>query len=359
MGDPMTIKKNYIIEKRNDLNSIRANGMSLQELRFFSIYLAKINSRDLSTRVVEFKISDFQKIMNFKGHLNIENLKNITNKLLSKVINIPNDENGYTAFTLFKKCKVYQNKEDGEWYVQIDANDESLELMFEFKKKYFTYELWNALQLKSSNQLRMYEILKQYERIGERIITITELRHLLGIKDKEYTRYEDFRKCVLDTCKDALKMYSDIQFSYEPTGKKGPRGKIIYLKFTIIKNLNYVDRLNLDDFLNADEMHNNIIEANLQDTSEEIQNNEYLSLYSECCNDEFNKEQLRLIIDYLVEIIPYNDDKDIVIDKRYKYLQRKYDELNFHDRPSKPIKNRFAYLKKLLDIDLKDLIYNN
>ena len=59
----MELKGNYIIEKRNVLNEIRSNSMTLQEMRFFSIYLAKINARDLSTRVVRFGLADFQRIM--------------------------------------------------------------------------------------------------------------------------------------------------------------------------------------------------------------------------------------------------------------------------------------------------------
>ena len=55
--------KKAIVQKRNILNELRSNNMTLQELRFFSIYLSKINPRDVSTRVVRFPLSDFQKIM--------------------------------------------------------------------------------------------------------------------------------------------------------------------------------------------------------------------------------------------------------------------------------------------------------
>lgn len=49
--------------------------------------------------------------------------------------------------------------------------------MFDFKERYFKYELWNALSLSSPNQIRMYEILKQYEKIGQRIIQLDELKN--------------------------------------------------------------------------------------------------------------------------------------------------------------------------------------
>lgn len=59
-----------IIEKRNVLNELRSNNMTVQELRFFSIYLSKINPWDISTRVVRFPIDEFQRIMGF-GRLNM------------------------------------------------------------------------------------------------------------------------------------------------------------------------------------------------------------------------------------------------------------------------------------------------
>ena len=43
------IQKNYLIKKRNVLNEIRANNMTMQELRFFSIYLSKINPQNINT----------------------------------------------------------------------------------------------------------------------------------------------------------------------------------------------------------------------------------------------------------------------------------------------------------------------
>ena len=243
----LKIKDDYVVAKRNVLNEIRANTMSLQELRFFSIYLGKINPFDTGTRVVRFPIEDFKAIMEI-GRVNIDHMKAITNSLLSKVVNVPNDSGGYTGFQLFKQCVVDMDEEEG-WYVEIDAHDKALPLMFEFKDRYFSYKLWNALRLKSANQLRMYEILKQYERVGERTIPVVELKNLLGIEPTEYPRYGDFRRWVLDACQVALTENTDITFTYEPFGKKGRGGKVIQLKFTIKKNEGFIDPVSLVDFM--------------------------------------------------------------------------------------------------------------
>lgn len=222
-----------IIEKRNVLNELRANNLSLQELRFFSIYLSRINPRDESTRIVKFPLADFQKIMGL-GRMNIAHFKASVDGLLTKIVHVPNENGGFEAFQLFKKCKVDKN-DLGDWFVEINAHDDALPLLFDFKEKYFKYELWNALRLKSPNQIRMYEILKQYESLGKREITVKDLRELLGIAENEYPRWNNFKAKVLDGCQQALKETTDICYTYE-RGKTGASGKWLSIIFTIHKN---------------------------------------------------------------------------------------------------------------------------
>ena len=239
-----------IVEKRNVLNELRSNNMTVQELRFFSIYLSKINPWDKSTRAVRFPIEDFQRIMGF-GRLNLNQLKESTNSLLGKVVSVPDERGGFLAFTLFKRCRVSRD-DNNEWFIEIDASDDALPLMFDFKNRYFKYELWNALRLKSPNQVRMYEILKQYEGLGKRELTVTELRELLGINKNEYsgrTGWSDFKRYVLDSCQQALKETTDICYTYE-RGKVGKGGKWLTIIFYIEKNTDYIDQLSLDEFIN-------------------------------------------------------------------------------------------------------------
>lgn len=239
-----------IVMKRNLLNELRAKDFTLQELRFFSIYLSKINPRDTSTRIVKFPLSDYKEIMGL-GRLNISQLRASTNSLLGKVVNIPKENGGYNAFQLFKECEVDQD-DSGDWFVSIDAHDKALPLMFDFKDRYFKYELWNALQLHSPIQIRMYEILKQYEKLGKRELEITELRELLGIDPKKFSRLERFKAQVLDSCQKALKEKTDICYTYEK-GKTGKSGKWLTIIFHIFKNEEYTRQMQLDGFLDIAE----------------------------------------------------------------------------------------------------------
>jgi len=331
-----------IVQKRNILNELRAKNLSLMELRFFTIYLSKINPRDIDTRLVRFSLSDYQKIMNF-GRLNINQLKASTDSLLCKVVSIPKPSGGYDSFQLFKKCTVDKD-ENGEWFVEINAHDEALPLMFDFKNQYFKYELWNTLQLKSAIQIRMYEILKQYENIGKREIDILELRELLGIDPKKYSRLERFKSQVLDYCQQAMKENTDICYTYE-RGKTGKSGKWLSIIFYIYKNKSCTRNIQLDDIGYIDDN----VDIELEDDpQEEIDYGSELAnlLGSAALNDEFNLDQVRVLQDLTMKAVPGNDHLEMC-----NYLVSKVHKMNVYN-PKK--ENRFKYLCKIIESDIKE-----
>ena len=358
----MAIKGKELVEKRNILNEVRKNSMSLQELRFFSIYLSKINARDVSTRKVTFPLTDFQKIMEL-GRMNIKHMQAVTNSLLGKVINIKLENGGYEAFQLFKRCKVYRNEFD-QWFIDIDAHDDALPLMFDFKREYFTYELWNALKLKSANQLRMYELLKQYEKSGERKMTLVEIRSNLGIGDDEYPRWDRFSARVLNSCQQSLLENTDIKFTYEPI--KAGR-KITGVHFYISKNNDYVDQLTLDEFIDlqkpveVDVVYEISLDDNYDDDGQaEV---DFRDKRGEICNgfedeifDEFTDEQLfelRTLAWGNVDPDEVERERSILHDikmaKEYvvsHYIRRKILMCNAQ---GKRIKHRYGYIKRAVD----------
>lgn len=293
---PVILKANNLIEKRNLLNEMKTNHMTLQEVRFFTIYLSKINARDINSRYVRFPLEDFQNIMEL-GRLTIPNLQATTDRLLSKIINIRTEKGGYDGFQLFSRCKV--DKVDDEWFIEINAHDEALPLMFDFKKNYFTYELWNALKLNSPNQIRMYELLKQYEKIGERIISLKDLKDFIGIKEENYPRFGDFKIRVLNKTQKSLKENTDIFFEYVLI-KKG--AKVTAIKFLIFKNKDYTNQINLEEFIYLQKQETEVEKNSLGDMFD----NETSDIF-EMLGETFNitKAKAELWYDYSLKVLGF------------------------------------------------------
>lgn len=334
--------KKAIVTKPNVLNEIRNNNMSLQELRFFSIYLSKINPKEINTRAVRFSLYDFQKIMDINKDMNITHFKLVVRKLLQHIIEVPNENGGYTAFQLFKECCLDKD-ENEEWYVEINAHDNALPLMFNIQGHFFSYQLWNALRLKSVNQFHMYEFLKSNEWKKSCEVTVSELKRILGIGDNEYVRWDNFKKRVLDSCQKAIEETTDINFTYERC-KAGKGGKWISIKFHINKNKKYKDPLSLKEFIEIQPTVS-MIDIDEEEFDEELYyGSELAGLLGHCsCNDEFNKEQVAILKDLVLQIIETNN-----ID-RCDYLKLKFDEMKCR-KPN----NKFAYLCQMLKNDIKE-----
>ena len=72
---------------------------------------------------------------------------------------------------------------------------------------------------------------------------------------------------------------------------------------------------------------------------------------AEACENEFKPEEIQILHNLIIKIIPYGDKTEI---KHYDYLKQKYDELTWRAARSQ-IKNRFGYLKKIIEIDLDEI----
>jgi len=342
-----------IVEKRHVLNELIKTGMTLQEMRFLAIYLAKINARDISTRVFSLPINDFRAIMGF-GRINVTQIKKTSDNLLCKLIHIPDGNGGYEAFQLFKKCKV--SKENSSYYISFDAHDDAVKLIFDFKEKYVKYELWNVLSLKSANHFRMYEILKQYEKIGVKKFTVSELRRLLGISPDTHARdFSTFRQKVIDSSKNALEKYTDISFTYSTeTASNVTRPVTSGVIFNIFKN-EPKSKTIYDDFVKSKTAILPGIIADEQQLYFAEFENDRLGFLAEACDHEFNENQMEAIFNLLVEIIPCHlpthKHTDIEME-RYHYLRRAYTEFNCKadakDKNGSPVLNRFAYFLPIL-----------
>ena len=101
----------------------------------------------------------------------------------------------------------------------------------ELKREFTSYKLENVVKLKSSYAIRIYELLKQYEKLEERSFFLRDLRKILGAEDI-YPAYGNFKQRVLIPAQQELKRKTDINFEIEEikVGRKVERVKFVILK---------------------------------------------------------------------------------------------------------------------------------
>ena len=65
----------YLIEKSNILNNFKCKpreNMTLNELRFFCMYVSKLNPCDPKKREIEIKLKDFEEIFKYEDKINVK-----------------------------------------------------------------------------------------------------------------------------------------------------------------------------------------------------------------------------------------------------------------------------------------------
>ncbi|MFI3261263.1 MAG: RepB family plasmid replication initiator protein, partial [bacterium] len=212
-----------------------------------------------------------------------------------------------------------------------------------------------CLRLKSVNQVRMYEILKQYETTKDksRTLSIEDLKDMLGIDKKEYPVWQDFKTKVLEVCKKALKENTDIYFEYEPI-KKGR--KFVAIKFLIFKNKDYKDPLQLDEFIQT---NNDVIEVDFNDATSSVMSDDEPEpthknifesspkpivqkehIYKKSFLDEFNQDEINAFYQNIKH-------KEMKTDENNEFIQKQYNQM-LVSNSKKKVYHGFKYLNKII-----------
>ena len=110
----------------------------------------------------------------------------------------------------------------------------------QLKEKFTSINVIDLMQFKSVHAIRIYELLKQYQDIGERSLSIKEIKDCCGVGDK-LKQYIHFEKKLLVTAQREINEKSDIYFDFE---RIKPSRKITGIKFIITKNKAYAQRNN-------------------------------------------------------------------------------------------------------------------
>lgn len=211
-----------LVTKSNLL--IEANyRLGLVEQKIILCVASNIQPNDSDFKTYTFPIKEFHKLIGLKGSPKYTELRKITKELMRKVFEVRvNNKVVQVAWLSY----VSYNEQEGTIDVRFDPFLRPF--LLELKKNFTSYRLENVVKLKSSYAIRLYELLKQYEKIRERMFTLDDLRNILGADDI-YPAYGNFKQRILVPAQNELKDKTDIQFDIAEykTGRKVDRVKFI------------------------------------------------------------------------------------------------------------------------------------
>lgn len=219
---------NNLVTKSNLL--IEANyKLGVVEQKIILCLASNINPADSDFKTYTLPIKEFTNLLGLKGTPKYTELRQITKELMQKVFEVRIDKKVIQVSWL---SYVAYNETEGAIDIRFDPFLRPY--LLELKKEFTSYKLENIIKLKSSYSIRIYELLKQYEKLQERTFHLTSLRKMLGAEDI-YPAYGNFKQRVLVPAQKELKMKTDISFEIEEV-KKGR--KVEKIKFLISSTRN-------------------------------------------------------------------------------------------------------------------------
>lgn len=231
MSKDLIVKDNNLIEANYSLSTLQQKVL-LQAI-------SKIEATD-TKHIYKFSIIDFAEAVDLKGSKTIyKQMATICDQLTDlRKFYIEKKDGGF-AYINWVASAEYIPKEA---VVEVEFSQKLMPYLIELKEQFTTYYLANVMQLKSSYSIRIFELLKQYEKLKRRKIDLQELRKLVGtteidangeILKEDYPLYGHFKSRVILTAQKELKQKTDIYFTF--TEIKQNR-KVIAIEFEIFEN---------------------------------------------------------------------------------------------------------------------------
>jgi plasmid replication initiation protein len=217
----IVVKSNHLIESRYKLPVIAQKVLLGCAM--------KVRSKDdFNNTLYTLSVDEYEHYFGVNSNGSYENLREAVDVLWNSSFYIV-DKDGVEVEN---RWIVSRKRDKRKNYVGVKFHEDIKEFIFQLTEQFTSYKIENIAQLRSAYSIRLYELMKQYEKIGWREIDYKELREILSIGDGEYILFGDFNRRILKQAQKEIKENTDILFEYKML-KDGRKVKGI--KFTIKK----------------------------------------------------------------------------------------------------------------------------
>lgn len=215
--------RDMLVLKRNDMIQKGRHELNLQEQRCVLYAISKIKPQDSVFQEYTFELSDFYKLCGLQNE-SYTKLKAILQGLADRSWWATIDDNGTESLVRWFST-LRTNGKSGK--VTIEFHKDMMPYLLELSKQdafYTRYQLKYILPMKSQYAIRLYELLKSYQKNNyEWFFEIDALKKQLNCEN--YKDFKDFRKRVLEPAVAEINGFTDIKIAWEPIkeGKKVSR----------------------------------------------------------------------------------------------------------------------------------------
>lgn len=223
-----------LIKKSNNLVESRYK-FDIWETRFFLSILAQIRKDEADLRKYRIWYKDIIKTFGLNSGDAYASLRDAAKSLIRKPVRTSYYVDGVKReqeASLITQIDYMAEGKEGSAnheYIDVMVQDNMKPFLLQLQKNFTAYDLRNVVKL-GVYSVRMYELLKQYESIGTRTLTIDEMKIMFELSH-EYQKYNDFYRWVIKPSEEEINRYTDIQILNIEKLKEGRKITALRFKF--------------------------------------------------------------------------------------------------------------------------------
>lgn len=216
----LVVKANKLVEARQRL--------SIQEQRIILLLISKIRPEDVNFLWYKFEILDLAKFLGLEKSKRIYiDVRKAVRKLMKRIITIDRKVRNIDLHWI--EAAEYGDK----GFIKICINQVLKPYLLNLKTQFTKYRISYIVHLRSTYSIRIYELLKRFEHLGEASFELDKLKYTLGVDHDEYKFYNHFKDKAILVAQKELFEKTDLAFTFEEI-KSGK--KVTEIRFIIKKN---------------------------------------------------------------------------------------------------------------------------
>ena len=217
----LVVQANKLVEARYKFSIIQT--------KIIHFLISQVRQEDEDFTTYRLKVKDLAQVLGVADGSIYRKIKEETYDILKKPLVIK-EPDGDLQIGWLAKAKYYDKK----GYVDLSFHPDLKPYLLMIKEGYTKHYLTAVLNISSTYAVRIYVLLKQYEKLGERTITVDEFRDMLQLSSSAYDLYGNIKSRILKPAQSEFKSNPnvDIEFSFRDIKTKR---KVTAIKFTITR----------------------------------------------------------------------------------------------------------------------------
>lgn len=219
MSNLIAYKSNALIEASYKL--------TLQEQRVLLMCIGKLNPQDEQPeKKFQLTANEFFLAFPDMGNANAErHLQSAIDRLWDRSIIINWKDKKEEVRWIQGRAKYFT----GEGKIELVFSDLIMPYLTQLKGQFTSIAVKNVSALKRTYSIRIYELLMQFKKTGDRLISVDDFRSMLGLEDK-YSQFKRLNDDVIKPAIQELNEKSDLMVLID-TVKKGRRVVALHFHF--------------------------------------------------------------------------------------------------------------------------------